>query len=321
MATLIVYPAAGTVSPVDGYVRNDDAGTAVWSTIRGATSGETADATATSFGIGFSIYSSGVANGYLQLGRGFLLFDTSSLPDDCTVDAAVLSTYGLSKFNDWTTIDASVHIAAANPASDAALVSNDFDNISRTSFGNIAYASLANSAYNDITFNASGLAAVNLTGLSRFSMQFGADLNDTAPTHELNKQLRYNARLADNTGTSQDPMLTITYTEAVTAINPGTGSTTGELKQVWLAHRIDGTVNKNIAQAERVYYAGIVGRDAPIKQLRIEWLQKTISDNGGTPVGNYESDLWKQLLATLGLPVSDSMSQNKHVFYQTATIA
>lgn len=217
MATLVVYPSAGFVTPIDGYVRNDGVSES-WGTIRDASSGETVSTTSTSFGSGFSCYADSTAGKFTQLGRGFFLFDASSIDDSATITSAVLSLYGLSKFNEWSSFDSDMHVAASNPDATNTLVSSDFNKISRTSFGSMAYSSFTISTYNDITLNSSGIAAISLTGITKFSLQFGADLNNTTPGSEANSQIRYNVRLADQTGTSEDPKLTITY-EAPTPVN------------------------------------------------------------------------------------------------------
>jgi len=94
----------------------------------------------------------------------------------------------------------------------------------------------------------------------------------------------------------------------------------GELEKSWLGSRAGLPDNSTIPALKQAYYSGVLGKSGPLGQLETEWLQYSISDNGGTPSGNSKSDLWAQLNATLNIPVSKNLSGNKWNFYANATI-
>lgn len=67
--------------------------------------------------------------------------------------------------------------------------------------------------YNNFTLDANGIANVSLTGISKFWTRLNWDTdNSFGGTWSSNKSSYYNSYLADQTGTSNDPKLTITYT-------------------------------------------------------------------------------------------------------------
>lgn len=89
----------------------------------------------------------------------------------------------------------------------------------------------------------------------------------------------------------------------------------------WLRSRVPELSSAPIGQIKRVYYMQQVGRTTgTTNELELDWIRTVISNNGGMPVGNRLTDLWKQMMAQLGLPVFNNLSQMKLVFYKTATV-
>lgn len=208
--TLTVYPDAGTGSTtVDGYVERGVVGTEDWSTKRDAASGTNTDATST--GISVLILADNTTDNYDRIRRIIMTYDTSSLGSGATISAAQISLYGVFKLNTLSGQD-SLDICESTPASNNDLVVGDYNQLGTTSFGTLTYASMSTTAYNDITLNSSGEANISKTGISKFGGRVQADLTDTEPTWSSSDQILLAFLSADQTGTSQDPKLVITYT-------------------------------------------------------------------------------------------------------------
>ncbi|MBU3969147.1 hypothetical protein KJ991_02975 [Patescibacteria group bacterium] len=143
--------------------------------------------------------------------RSYILFDTSSVGDGAIISSAVFSGYYNTKANGLGT--PSLHLASSTPASNTALVPADYQQIGRTSFGSITYASFTINQYNDITLNANGINNINKTGISKFSLQLGWDIdNSFTGTWTAFANSAMNIYSAEQTDTSQDPKLVVTYT-------------------------------------------------------------------------------------------------------------
>lgn len=208
--TLTAYPDADPeTNSVDGEVRRSPASPfETWNAIRTGAGDASSDNTATGR----------VFLAYFNTGHDFLwriihLYDTSSLTSGATISAAVSSFVTNSVTDGWTD---SVSVAGCTPASNTALVNADFNiaNHGSTDFGNVTLASLTadGSTYNDITLNASGEAAISLTSITKFSYRFTRDVTNTDPSGSGAVNSNITLFLADETGTSKDPKLVITFT-------------------------------------------------------------------------------------------------------------
>lgn len=211
--TLTVYPPNGT-SPVSGYIRRNGVNQSL-SAIR-ADSGTTAS--------GYDEYlhtylesdvSSSVNNFYANY-RSIIGYNTSSLTADAVISSAVLSLYSGNAVNEFGGTNPSFHIAQGSVVSNTSLSNSDYEQAHHgtTSFANIAFASWASGVYNDFTFNSTGRGAIDKTGLSYFSFQSSWDLNNSftgtwAVTKVGGVRFAYGV---NQSGTSQDPKLVVTYT-------------------------------------------------------------------------------------------------------------
>uniref|UniRef100_A0A6M3KUG8 Uncharacterized protein n=1 Tax=viral metagenome TaxID=1070528 RepID=A0A6M3KUG8_9ZZZZ len=217
-ATLTVYPAAGSNSPVDGYTRRTrtagvDAET--FAVIRAGAGTSASDNDANQWaGIITASSSGGDTDKYVILQRSIFCFDTSALTAGATGVTGVISFYGDSKLD--TMGSPALHVSGATPAATNTLAASDFGQLQATSFGNVAYASYSTTGYNDIDMNASGDSNISLTGISKFGTQLSWDiLNDsTGLTWVNNENSGLHAIFADTAGTSTDPKLVVTYTPA-----------------------------------------------------------------------------------------------------------
>lgn len=220
MTVLVVYPDAGSgATTVDGRVYYLDNNGVTFSTIRGASTGAAATTTGTTIQI-IRFRADTNTNKYDILSRGFVTLDLSSLPVGATIDGVDLSFYLSSLTDSWS--DSAVtdfHVALSTQASANNLVTTDYNNIQRTSYGTLATASWTASQYNDISFNATGEGYVGgqAGSIAKFSIQPAADINNNEPTWSASKDVLYVVVGADTAGTTQDPKLTVTYTEPVDA--------------------------------------------------------------------------------------------------------
>ncbi len=210
-----VYATEGTFYPdadpettsVDGYVGRHSVNE-IFTTIRNGTGAGFNDASTT---IAAQLNASTTSNQYDALWRGILTFNTSSIVSSASIINSQLSLYGSGKNNGLGNPD--LYIADASPISNTALQANDFSNISRISFGSVTYASWSITSYNDITENSSGISNINKTGITKRSIQLSWDLlnNTTGLSWVSGLQAYIYAFSAEETGTSKDPKLVVTY--------------------------------------------------------------------------------------------------------------
>lgn len=123
------------------------------------------------------------SGGVYLLDRLFMPFDTSSLPNDASVDSAFIRLVARdnSKIDDDT--DAIV-IVSNNQASPTSLELVDYNQLGTTSFGSITIANFNDTegASNDFALNASGKANIDPTGWSNFGGITERDRANNAPT-------------------------------------------------------------------------------------------------------------------------------------------
>lgn len=153
-----------------------------------------------------------------QINRAMYLFDTSALPDGASVSAATLSIYEIAAGNQSDALGQDIHICSSTPASNTALTTADFDQFGSTSFGSKDQGTWADDAYNEISLNATGLAAISKTGITKFGMRYSSDINNSRPGPSTNYSYITNY-FADQTGTTNDPKLVVTYSTVVGPTN------------------------------------------------------------------------------------------------------
>lgn len=210
-ATFYPDPHTETTS-VDGRVSRIISAGESFSTLRDSAGNNAADS-GTTIDTQLQSLSTTTPNLYRDFSRGIFLFDTSSLPDDATISNATISFYGSAKFTTLGSPD--FHVASSSPASNTALANSDYGNIGRLSFGSIANASFSTSGYNDITLDSNGIGVISLTGISKYSTQISWDINNSfGGTWGSFKQSLFRVYGADQTGTTKDPKLTVTYTSS-----------------------------------------------------------------------------------------------------------
>ncbi len=139
--------------------------------------------------------------------KGFVSFDTSSIPDGATIQSVTLRLRRgtLSGTNPFTTHGAMTADVSSAFGGSTALASGDFQAAASAT----AVCSLSNAASNgswsECTFNAAGLAAVNAAGATQVRVQFALDDNDDRG----NDYLGYYS--GDNSTAGNRPQLVVTY--------------------------------------------------------------------------------------------------------------
>lgn len=167
--------------------------------------------TATSEGMGWQI-----PGGTYNLVELFFAFDTSTLPDDTTIDDAVFSLYvSTTSGTSWTSIYAREYDYGASLTS-ADWRAMDGTSATDTLLAQIARTSITTSQYNDLTSEAALLTAINLTGVTGIYTLISNGESASAPTGSQQAAIT----MADNTGTTQDPKLVVTHTPAAPAFTP-----------------------------------------------------------------------------------------------------
>lgn len=211
-----LFPAAGANSPVDGYVGRAGAIDETLATIR-AGAGNNSDETPETLSV--YIEASATTNQFDNLFRSIVCFDTSSITDGTTINAAVLSVWGSTKSNGLGSPD--LHAVASTPAATNALADSDYANVGTTSFGSVAYASFSTVAYNDITLDSNGRNNISATGVSKFGFRNSWDQSGTfGGVWASNANSNLVPFSADKAGTTNDPKLVVTFSFPTGGGNP-----------------------------------------------------------------------------------------------------
>jgi hypothetical protein len=152
-------------------------------------------------------------SGFTSLDRTFLLFDTSSLGNNVTIETATLSVWGTNHWGGLGKTD--FHIVATTPASNTAIVAADYQQVGGTSFGSVAFDSYTHGAYSDVVLSAAGRENINKTGVSKFGSRLGWDLSGVYGGSYINDATYFVYQSADVTGTAQDPKLVVVHQPAI----------------------------------------------------------------------------------------------------------
>ncbi|MCP4610647.1 MAG: hypothetical protein GY845_18205, partial [Planctomycetes bacterium] len=222
--TLTFYPDADTeTSSVDGYVWRTSAGT--WSSLVNGVGNGCSDTALTP---SIQIAGNATTSWFNGLYRSIFTFDTSSLPNDCTINSATLSIYGRSKGDD-ASIDPHFNIYSCTPTNIASLMGTDFNlaNWGSTALcdTSIDYSSWNLSGYNDFALNASGLALISKTGTSKFGAREASyDAPNSSPADMGGTQSAWMGWHPAEAGSGYEPKLVVIYTDA-SAPTVSTGTT------------------------------------------------------------------------------------------------
>lgn len=191
----------------DGTLLYDSAST--WATARDAATASSISQTTPEYVMGEYLS----ANRY-RVGRLFMSFDTSSIPDGSIISSATFSAYGHSAVGDG--FSDSIHVVEASLASAPSLATSDFDSVTFSSLASATIAAIGSSGYTD--FSLSSTSGISDTGYSTYALITGKDLNDVAPTPLGTRNYKY-FYTYDETGSSKDPKLAVTHSAASASDN------------------------------------------------------------------------------------------------------
>ncbi len=216
MSTLTVFPVAGANSPCDGGIQTTNQTN--YTTAHDLATGEAASATDTEL-----LGQNGKGGSNYFINRSIMNFDTSALTSGATISAAVLSLFYRS---DKTSVDTGAahgdqQIVAATPAGTNTVTTSDFPQFGTTVFATRVYGDFSSGVYYDFTLDSNGRANISKTAISKFGLRAKGDVSALTPTG--NNYVSFYS--ADQTGTSNDPKLVITYTAVVGPANLKTYNT------------------------------------------------------------------------------------------------
>jgi len=219
-ATLTAYPDPNPeTSTADGYVQSNKTS---WNLAHAATDGTgsfgagngnddsstTLVAQATDVSSVFVLY---------KISRGFVLFLTSALTTGATISSATMSLWGTAKTNTDNDGDDWFNVVQSSPASNTAIANGDFDQcgaVDNPTEGatRIDLGSISTGAYTDWTLDATGLTWISKTSVTKLGLREGHDCINSAVNAGADTLNSLTCSSADNSGTSQDPKLVVTYT-------------------------------------------------------------------------------------------------------------
>lgn len=211
MTTTIVYPDPSTgATTVDGHVRRASV-SETFSGIRTGSGSSHGDTWASENCAQLTADATPNTDKYTILRRGIFTADTTGVPSGDTVSSFVFSIYGSAKQNGLGEPD--LDVVSATPASNNDLVNADYayGNFGTSPYGSIAYSAFSTSAYNDITCSP---AAVNKAGITKLGLRLAWDTDNSAPTWVSAAVSSYQIYFADQSGTTNDPKLTIIHSAA-----------------------------------------------------------------------------------------------------------
>jgi hypothetical protein len=143
------------------------------------------------------------------LSHNWYPIDTSSIPASASISSANLNLFAENINNSSGGLD--LYVVAGTQAATSSLSTSDFPNLGTTAWSSaVSGSSLTNNAYNAFALNSTGIAALNLSGWTKFALREKNDFDNSAPTETSIVALA--AYTSEQTGTSQDPYLDVTYT-------------------------------------------------------------------------------------------------------------
>lgn len=211
--TLMVYPDPGDpgATTVDGIVRRFTAAES-FATIRTSAGNSTWNAT-TDNAVQFTADTT--SNTWTNLYRSFFTFNTSALTGAAVISAATVSLFDSFGVSDPSGLGPGIDLVSVTPTANNALAESDYSAFGTTSYtGSPKTAgSWTSGAYNAFTLNATGLAAVSKTGITRIGARESTyDITGTTPAWTSGTNVGVGIYFSDQTGSSNDPKLEVTYT-------------------------------------------------------------------------------------------------------------
>jgi len=126
----------------------------------------------------------------------------------------------------------SVNVVSFTPADSGAYATADYDQFGTTIFASKALSSVTTNAYNDFTLSSAGEAEIDLDGITVFGTRGASDIANSPPTWSSSLTARMWIYMNNQSGTTNDPKLTITHSPAPTptpSSSSGSSSSNGVL--------------------------------------------------------------------------------------------
>lgn len=163
------------------------------------------------------------ASSYYSIARGFLPIDTSALPDDATINGAVLNLRLTLISNQDNDGDDFIRVVQTDQPDPTVLGNDDYNNCGSTDnpvagANDVDLGDMSANSYNAWTLNDVGIGWISKTGYTMLGMREGHDVLDHTPANNTYNYI--GTRLSEYADTTSDPYLTIEYT------TPSTGDDT-----------------------------------------------------------------------------------------------
>lgn len=187
------------VASCNGKVRTNDL--ASWDLAKAATVGRDVETTE---------FDSRSNNNSGQYGiyRGFMVFDTSTVPAGSVLLSGTLRLY----WDNQSISDAdthSIYVVQSTQSSTSTLSVNDMANVTLTSYGGSKTAASFVAGQNVITLTSTGLGYINAGGYTKLAIVTSLDYNNTQPSG-INAVNTF--KTSTDSDDSHKPLLTLTYT-------------------------------------------------------------------------------------------------------------
>jgi hypothetical protein len=196
---------------LDGYLNYGKSG-ASWSYIHDASSNADGDSNTVDYTWEKFIVRAVKGTNY-QIGRAFVLFNTSILPDSgYNIDSASLSLYATSTVNTGNDGYDYISVLLSSPAATSSLIADDWDQAGSTEqHDSSERKDITNIGLGYVTWNlnATGIGNISLTGVTKFGVREGHDLTNNAIGQDANNDVAFSS--SEATVTDQDPKLIVMY--------------------------------------------------------------------------------------------------------------
>jgi hypothetical protein len=161
-----------------------------------------------------------ITDKYDIFSRGIIYFDISSIGTGNTITAVTVSVMPID--NIFNGFSGYINFVQGATASDSVIAASDYQlNTYTTKFTNDVSTSQTLDTYTNYIFNAAGIAYVSgqQGGIVRLCMKSVFDIDNSPPTWSSGIRDGIQGASSENTGTSKDPKITLTYTEPVASEN------------------------------------------------------------------------------------------------------
>jgi hypothetical protein len=154
-----------------------------------------------------------ITTGKYSVYRGYMFFDTSSLPDDATIISATLSFYGKQDLSTNAEFNLIIQNGQPDSPHDPMNIYDYYYSNYSESGGYLSTTSFITTGYNNITLNTTGLKWINKTATTKLCVRSSRDIESTSPGPPMiTDRNEYVVVYAQEGGASYIPKLHITYT-------------------------------------------------------------------------------------------------------------